>query len=150
MFAYDFSFMFGLTVDKTCSIPGHKVMTTVCNRIRKWPSLGKPVSGPRLAEPTRGVGRCTRTQRVSLAATPAIIFSSDCSIRWRSKVSLVDYCVYLRVAWLCLCGGAVCVRASGSGPPSARPHASPTHVAGAPHSRPAASPALSQSGLVAN
>ncbi|CAH1639854.1 unnamed protein product [Spodoptera littoralis] len=51
------------------------------------------------------------------------------------------------VAVFCLSGGSggacvgaarVCVmRARGSGPPSARPHSEPTHVAGAPHSRPA-------------
>lgn len=52
----------------------------------------------------------------------------SCSIRWRSKVSLVDYCVYLRVWW--------CARVCERGPPSARPHAAPTHVAAAPHRGP--------------
>lgn len=76
----------------------------------------------------RTEGECrAQSQRMSLDAVAAITSPSDYSIRWRSKVSLVDYCVYLRVA--CVGAARVCER---DGPPSARPHAAPTHVAGAP------------------
>lgn len=91
-----------------------------------WPFLETAWDVNETAEsPTGGPGGGT-----SLLARVAIIWASDCSIRWRSKVSLADYCVYLRVR-LCVCGVCVWV-----GHP-ARPHAAPTHGAGAAHSRPA-------------
>lgn len=78
-------------------------------------SLRPPTRGSqgeaRRGERARARSRA-RPRRVSLAAIPAIISSSDCSIRWRSKVSLADYCVYLRDVrvwwWMRVCA---CVRA---------------------------------------
>lgn len=72
---------------------------------------------------------------VIVPKSPQTIAQSSDGIKYRWLMI-----VFICAAGVCVGGARVCMRASGSsGPPSARPHAAPTHVAGAPGPRPAPS-----------